>query len=401
MDIYARFGVERTINAAGTLTRLGGSRMPDEVLDAMRAAAAASVDMPSLQAAASVVIARHTGAEAGMVTTGASAALTLAAAACLTGLDPARMERLPDTQGMADEILIARTHRTGYDHALRAAGARLVDVGLNDRGTGAGVRGVEPWEYEAAIGPCTVAIAYTATPANDPPLEEVVRTAHAHGLKVIVDAAAQLPPKANLRRFTGAGADLVAFSGGKAIRGPQASGILAGGRALIASALLQQQDMDVPQGAFVAPPELFPDGAPAALPHHGIGRGFKAGKEEIVGLLVALERFVATDDAAEVARLEERLALIQERIGTRPGLGLRLRPAAETGRTPVLALEIDAPRLGLGAGDLTRRLREGRPPVLLSERFAPAGILLVEASALDEADDALLADRIRAALGPV
>ena len=135
------------------------------------------------------------------VTSGAAAALTLATAACLTGMDAAAMDRLPDTDGMAREVVMCRHHRTGYDHAIRAAGARIREVGFNDRAMGAGVRGVEPWEIAAAIGPATVAVAYAASPANDPPLAEVAEIAHAHDLPVIVDAAAQLPPKTNLTRL--------------------------------------------------------------------------------------------------------------------------------------------------------------------------------------------------------
>ncbi|HEX2331690.1 MAG TPA: hypothetical protein VHI32_00825, partial [Burkholderiales bacterium] len=154
-DIYAALGVKRRINAAGTLTRLGGALMDPEVVEAMAQAARASVDIAELQAAASRVISRLSTAEAGMVTTGAAAALTLAAAAAMTRWDIARMAALPHADGFPNEILLPRTHYTGYAHALRASGARLVDLGHNDRGTGAGVRGLEPWEIEAAITPRT------------------------------------------------------------------------------------------------------------------------------------------------------------------------------------------------------------------------------------------------------
>ena len=154
-DIYAGLGVKRRINAAGTLTRLGGALMAPEVVAAMAAAARASVDIAELQAAASRTIARLTGAESGMVTTGAAAALTLATAASMTRWDVARMAALPHADDFPHEVIIPRTHRTGYSHAFAAAGARLIDIGHNDRGTGAGVRGIEAWEIEAAIGPRT------------------------------------------------------------------------------------------------------------------------------------------------------------------------------------------------------------------------------------------------------
>ncbi len=161
--IYERLGVPRRINAAGTLTRLGGSLMAPAVLLAMAQAAEASVDISELQSAASGVIARCTGAQAGIVTSGAAAGLTLATAACLAGWDVNRMAALPDTRAMPNRILMARTHRNSYDHAIRLAGATIVDIGHNDRGTGAGVRGLEPWEIEAAIDANTAAFLFVAT----------------------------------------------------------------------------------------------------------------------------------------------------------------------------------------------------------------------------------------------
>jgi L-seryl-tRNA(Ser) seleniumtransferase len=398
VDIYERLGIRTRINGAGLLTRLGGSLMPPEVLAAMAEAAGSFVDIAELQARASGVIAACTGAEAGLVTSGAAAALTLGTAACLAGLDAARMDRLPDTEGMADEVLMCRTHRTGYDHAIRAAGARIREVGFNDRGTGAGVRGVEPWEWEAAITPRTAAIAYTATPADDPPLREVAAVAARHGLPVLVDAAAQLPPAANLRRFVAEGATLVAFSGGKAIRGPQASGILCGRADLIAAAALQQLDMDVAPDTWSPPEGLIPRAALRGTPHHGLGRGFKVGKEEIVGLIVALERYVRLDHPAEQAAQEARLGALAGRLAGVAGLRVRLVPARETGRTPWLELALDEGAVGRTASAISRALQQGTPPVHLSERRAAQGVLTVDPSGLRPGDELVIADRLRALL---
>lgn len=398
MGIYERLGVQSRVNGSGFLTRLGGSLMAHEVLEAMAEAAGSAVDMGELQARASEVIARHTGAEAGLVTSGAAAALTLGAAACLTGLDAARMDRLPHTEGMPHVVVMCRTHRTGYDHAIRAAGARIRDVGFNDRGTGAGGRGVEPWELEAAIEPDTVAIAYTATPAGQPPLAEVVAVAARHGLPVLVDAAAQLPPATNLRRFVAEGAALVAFSGGKAIRGPQSTGILCGRRDLIAAALLQQLDMDVNPQGWAPPPGMIPREAIRGLPHHGIGRGFKVGKEEIVGLLVALERFVAADHDAELGAAEATLEALAGRLAGTPHLATRLVPARITGRYPLLELALDEAALGRSAGAVSGALQQGVPPVHLGERRAAEGILTVEPSAFRAGDEAIVAARLRTVL---
>jgi L-seryl-tRNA(Ser) seleniumtransferase len=381
--------VKRRINAAGTLTRLGGALMDEEVIAAMAAAARASVDIGELQAAASRVISRLSTAEAGMVTTGAAAALTLAAAAAMTRWDIARMAALPHSDGFPNEILLPRTHHTGYAHALRASGARLVDLGHNDRGTGAGVRGLEPWEIEAAITPRTAAFAFSASPANVADLAVVVSTCRKHKIPVIVDAAAQLPPKSNLRKFIELGADLVAFSGGKAIGGPQASGILAGRRDLVGAALVQQLDMDVSPSTWT-PPDLIDTEKMKGVPHHGLGRGFKAGKEEIVGLLVALERFAAADDEAANAALEQRLSNIAR--GLQNACQYKLVPAAETGRVPQLHLTLKQPL------EVSRRLQAGDPPVHLSERFAAHGILVVDPQALRPQDDVPLVAALRAAL---
>ena len=385
---YSALSVRTRINAAGALTRLGGAVMAAEVVAAMAQAARASVDIGELQDAASDRIAQATGAEAGMVTTGAAAALTLAAAAAMAGFDPARMAALPHAEAFPHDILLPRTHRTGYAHALAAAGARLVDIGHNDRGTGAGVRGLEAWEVEAALTPNVAAFGFSVNAGNAADLATVVSVCKPRGVPVIVDAAAQLPPKENLRRFIDMGADLVAFSGGKALGGPQASGILAGRRALIASALLQQLDMDVSPETWT-PPKLIDRTNLRGVPHHGIGRGFKAGKEEIVGLLIALDRFVNADDTQANGALEARLTAIMAELN---GLDVKLVPASVTGRVPVLEIAVpDA--LGLSA-----RLQRGDPPVHLSERHASRGVLTLDPQVLLPEHDKPLAQAIRSAL---
>jgi L-seryl-tRNA(Ser) seleniumtransferase len=396
-DIYAGLGVKRRINAAGTLTRLGGALMAPEVVAAMAAAARASVDIAELQAAASRTIARLTGAEAGMVTTGAAAALTLATAASMTRWDVARMAALPHAADFPHEVIIPRTHRTGYSHAFAAAGARLIDIGHNDRGTGAGVRGIEAWEIEAAIGPRTAAFAFSANIDSVRDLPLVAEVCRARGIPVIVDAAAQLPPKANLRRFIELGADLVAFSGGKAIGGPQASGILAGHRDLVGAALVQQIDMDVSPATW-SPPDLIDRSKLTGVPHHGIGRGFKAGKEEIVGLLVALERFVTSDDDALNAVLQRRLEIMARAIEGTRGLSTRVVPASVTGRIPVLELAVDPAGAGCTALELSARLQQGDPPVHVSERHSARGVLTVDPQVLQAEDDAPLAAAVRRAI---
>lgn len=389
-DPYAVLGVRRRINAAGALTRLGGAIMAPEVVEAMGAASRASVDIGELQDAASRRIAEVTGAEAGMVTTGAAAALTLAAAAAIARWDVAKMAALPHAGAFPHDILVPRTQRTGYAHALAASGARLIDIGHNDRGTGAGVRGLEAWEIETALSESVVAVFFSANAASLADLPTAVSVCKAARIPLIVDAAAQLPPKENLRRFVALGADLVAFSGGKALGGPQASGILAGRRDLVASALLQQLDMDVAPDTWT-PPRLIDRSNLRGVPHHGVGRGFKAGKEEIVGLLAALERFVTADDAAANAALQRRLEAI---AGALNGFKVTLVPASVTGRVPVLEIAVG------DALAASARLQRGDPPVHLSERHAARGVLTLDPQALLPEHDAPLVAALRAGLHP-
>ena len=216
-SIYTKFGVRTIINVAGSSTRVGGATMPLEVVQAMADAALDAVSLMELQAAASQHLAKATGAEACYVTSGASAGLTLATAAILAGLDLAKMERLPDTTGMKNEVIISREHRSGYDHAIRLAGAKLVEVGMNERLSEAELRRTEAWEYEAAITDKTAAIAYLTTEDNRPPLAQVVEVARRHQVPVLVDAAGELPP--DLRQLIQTGADLVAAKWRKRAQG--------------------------------------------------------------------------------------------------------------------------------------------------------------------------------------
>jgi L-seryl-tRNA(Ser) seleniumtransferase len=384
--LYAALGVPRVINACGPNTRLSGGRTAPAVAAAMAAAGAATVDMIALQAAASRAIAAATGAEAGIVTAGASAAVLLGAAACMARLDPAAMNRLPDTAGMPDGFVVVRSQRNMYDRALRAAGGRIVEVGVPDRISGPGVRDAAPWEIAEAIEEGrTAAVYYLAHPNSEPPLPEVARAAHARGVPVLVDAAAQLPPRENLRRFLAEGADLVAFSGGKAIGGPQASGILCGRRDLVGSALVQMLDLDLPEAQFRAPEEFAPLNGLRGLPHHGIGRSCKVGKEEVVGLLTALRLFAEEDPAARTARWTARLETVARSAGAIAGAGLVLVPDGAKPGVPLLELRFAG---GAGAAAAAEaRLRAHRPvAVHLDAARWRAGVLAVNPTALAEED---------------
>ncbi len=309
MSISTLLEVLPIINAAGPVTRLSGSLMSDEVVAAMAEAAQACYDIAELQAAAGSLISDITGAESGYVTSGASAGLLLGVAACVTGLDPGAMNRLPDASGLRNQVIMPRSHRNFYDHAIRSVGIELIEVGISDRYSGAGVRDTEAWEIEAAITEQTAAVAYVANANAQPPLPEVTAAAHKQAIPVIVDAAGQLPPSSNLKRFIAEGADLVCFSGGKVIGGPQGTGIIAGRRELISSVALQHLDQDVHFDLWSPPEDLIDKRRLPGAPQHGIGRPCKVGKEQIAGLVTALKQFV---DADESARREGWLSTVNE-----------------------------------------------------------------------------------------
>jgi L-seryl-tRNA(Ser) seleniumtransferase len=394
MSIYDELGLRTVINASGTLTRLGGSRMAPEVLAAMAEAAAAFVPIDDLQARAGDVLAEITGAEAGYVVTGAAAGLSLGMAACIAGLDVGAMDRLPDTTGMKNEVVVQRGHRNAYDHAIRAAGVQMVEVGyLGYPGAG----GTYPWQIDDAITERTAAV---ACPVLDTPgtvsLPEVCEIAHARGVPVIVDAAAELPPRSNLRRFIAEGADLVVFSGGKAIGGPQASGILAGRADLIASVALQHQDMDVRPQTWSWRP-LLETGRLAGVPHQGFGRSMKVGREEIVGLIVALRRYVAGSDDADLERWQQLLDPIESTLEDLSGIELS-RYVPDHKPVPMLRIDLQGGDRAERAYEIVNHLRDGTPTIAIDQSHAEHGRLQVNPMGLTEEEACAIARRLRAEL---
>jgi D-glucosaminate-6-phosphate ammonia-lyase len=388
MNILDNLGVRQVINARSYSTKLGGCSLPSEVMDAMREASCSCVRMEELQEAASLVIAEATGAEGGIVTSGASAALTLAMAACLARLDVARINRLPDTTGMISEVIVHRSHRNDYDHALRLAGAKFVEVGF--------VYHTFPYEVEAAITDQTVAMFYLAgAPNGVVPFESFVGIARRHKLPVIVDASAELPPAENLRSFVAQGADLVAFSGGKHLHGPQSTGILCGKRDLILSAMLQHQDMDV----F---PETWPyrnlirEGVLAGPPHHGIGRGFKVGKEEIAGLIAALKLYPRRDFSAELKQWTVDMELVVSHLAGIPGVSARIVFPQPNGRpVPNVYIQVEAHTTVMDANRVINTLQESNPPICVFEKHANSGTIVVMPEALQPGEAAIIGSRLQ------
>lgn len=399
MTSYRDLDLEPIINACGTVTRLGGAPMPSQVVDAFATAAQQWVPLEQLQATASRKIAEATGTQAGLVTAGSAAALTLGTAAILTGHHLSRMEQLPQTDGFPNEIIIARDQRSGYDHAIRAAGARLVEVGFNEIVSNAGVRLTEVWEYEAAINSQTAGIAYILSEGASPSLEEVVALAHRHDLPVLVDAAGELPPRENLQHIPATGADLVAFSGGKAIRGPQSTGILCGTRELISAAALQMLDMDDHWELWDPPIDLIDRSQLPGLPRHGIGRALKVSKEEIIALLTALELFASGAYDSDVPRLRSYLETIVAELQNTAATCRMIEPSAPD-RWPILEIQLDTDRLGRDAFEICRSLRAGSPSIYVSHGKLRDGVLVVNPLCLTNDDVPRLSARLSAELQP-
>lgn len=340
MGVYERLGVKKLINAWGTVTKVGGSIMPPQVLEAMNEAAQAFVDIEELLEKAGARAAELTGAEAGFITCGAAAALSISTAACMAGTDPAKMRHLPDSEGMRNEVVIHKGHRNPYDHAIRQVGAKLVEIGF--------AWTTFPWELERAINERTAAIAYFVQfePGSaSMPLPGVIEIAKRRGVPVIVDAAAELPPRDNLRKFIEMGADLVIFSGGKDLCGPQASGLILGRKDLIEACALNSS------------------------PNYSIGRPMKAGREEIVGLITALELYLAQDFESEMRSWEEQVDYLIGALAGLPHVIVRRGIPTDEGIQPACIprayIDIDEGGLGMTKEDVVRRLREGDPGVVV------------------------------------
>jgi L-seryl-tRNA(Ser) seleniumtransferase len=373
-EILLDLGVTPVINAAGEPSRLGQSILAEPVREAMMAAAQYCVPVSELQRCACELIASATGAEAGCVMPGAAAGLYLAAAACMAGTDPAAMDRLPDTTGLRNEIVVHRAHRNAFDHAIRASGVRFVEFGYLGAVSGAGAYA---WQLEEAITERTAAAFYPGFPAQSVlPLPEVAEIAHSHGIPLIVDGAGTLVSPGNLRRFITEGADLVCFSGGKAIGGPSASGILAGRRDLILSATMQQQDMYVRKETWSGPfgmpmPEVF-----ETPPHQGMGRMLKVGREEIAGLIVALKLFLARDHEAERAQWLKMMTYVATQLRDAPGSVAHLQapPAVPIAQ---VAIRCQGAQPAAKAAAISRDLQRGHPRVFCDESQLAAGTLVL------------------------
>ena len=368
-NIYTRLlGVRPHLGAHEHITTLGGSRMPAEVLSAMAEANDYFVDMHELTAAAGGRVAQLMGAEDALVTCGAFSAMILGAAACLTGTDPEKIGSLPHPNWPQRECLIQTEHRFSYDRAYRAAGMSIVeastreDVAAKINENTAMIAVLVAVEKQREFGPPLPRESATDHGEHVIMPEEFIEIGKRAGVPVLVDMASDLPPAENLSRFISAGADLVTISGGKGIRGPQSTGILAGRADLIEAARLH------------------------ASPNGNLGRGMKVGKEEIIGLVVALERYVGLDHQALGEGWNAKARWIADELQDVEGLNAKY--ALNTVGYADVELTWDEAAFPVTADEVRQRLRDGEP------RLAYDGVT-VRTRCLRDSEEVVVAKRLR------
>ena len=334
MGIYQELGIKKVVNAWGTVTKLGGSLMSPEVLEAMREAAGSFVSMEELHEKAGRRIAELLNVEAACVTCGAAAGLAVATAACMTGLRKSFAYQLPDTTGMKDEILVLKCHRDLYDQSMLLTGAKFVEVGVTSYAFAQ--------QIEDKISDRTAAFFFTCeaeTMRGSIPFEEIAAVCKAHGVPIIVDAAAELPPKKNIRRYLDMGASFVVFSGGKELRGPQASGLILGTKEGIEACDLN------------------------CCPNYGIGRAMKVDKENICGLVKAVEIFAGKDYDRQMKIWEGYTHQLEKMLSSCAAIQICTGYPHEPGVQPACILRLFVKPLTMTAPELFDRLTALNPSV--------------------------------------
>jgi len=332
IDYYQKLGVTPLINAAGTYTFLSASTMPDEVQAAIALASLRPVNLMELHEAAGKYLAERLKCEAALVTSGAAAGLTLGTAACVTMGNQDAILKIPsELGGLKDEVLVQKAHRYDYDHAIRNCGVRFIEVETME-------------EYEKAFSDKTIMTQFfNAGQGGRISREDWIRVAHQHGVPCFNDAAADVPPISNLWNYTQMGFDLVTFSGGKGLRGPQCTGLLLGRKDLIEAAKLNNS------------------------PHSNtVGRGMKVAKEEIVGLVAAVDWFLAQDDAAMQAEFTKRADRIASTVKALPTVETQTFVPEVANHVPHLLITYDQSRIKISAQEVVQKLRAGKPRIELN-----------------------------------
>jgi L-seryl-tRNA(Ser) seleniumtransferase len=356
-DYFKELGVRPFINAAGTYTDMTASLMPPEVMDAINYASRHFVPLNELHDRIGERIATLLKAEAAMVASGAASAMTLGTAGVLTGIDGQKIIDLPKLAGMKSEVIMLKSHRFGYDHAVRNTGVTIVEVETAE-------------ELERAITPQTAMMLFynNNNSLGQVRHEQFVELGRKHGVVTMNDCAADVPPVENLWKYTAMGFDLVAFSGGKGIRGPQSAGLLLGRKDLIAAAR-----------------------ANAAPNGNTIGRGMKVNKEEMVGMLAALERYLKLDHEALDREYQRRADVILKSLAGLPGLTAEITVPEVANHVPHVAIKIDEAAAGITGPDVSRKLREGTPSI----GVRPGPELLVGVWMMEPGEDKVVAKRLR------
>lgn len=363
-DVIAELGVRKFINAAGTYTSLTASQMPPEVMAAINVARDSYCPLNDLHDAAGKRIAELCRVEAAMVSAGCASALSLATAACVAGDDPEKIKRIPDTDGMKNEVIIQAGHRLGYDHAIRNCGINLIEIETRA-------------DLDAAINENTAMMAFinTKTPEGKIGRAEWVEVAKNHEIPTLIDAAADVPPVENLWRFTDMGFDLAAFSGGKGLRGPQSAGLLLGRSDLIAAARMNNS----PNGDSLC-------------------RTNKVNKEELVGMLVALELYVEQDHDAVWADWEDRCATIAAAAQEVEGVETEVFVPEIANHVPHLRVTWDYEGKGLQPEEAAEKLRQGSPSIEVRPGSKGAGALEIAVWMMNPEDVGVVARRVRETL---
>lgn len=361
--MYESIGVKPLINARGTFTIITGSQTLPEVKKAMEEASRHFVNMDELMDGVGKRLAELSGAEWGIITNGCAAAIAHCTAAAVAGCNPERMQQLPDLSGFAkNEVIIPAYSRNVYDHAVRMVGVKVVEV-------------KDPAQLEAAFTARTAMVYILGGPGDDGPLgtRVIAPVAKKYGVPVLVDAAAEiltLKPNVHLER----GATAVAYSGGKCIRGPQAAGLVLGDKKWLQAAWLN------------------------SAPHHAFGRALKAGKEEIMGMLAAVEMWQKRDHKAEWKAWERQLGFIAERAGAVPGVKAEItQPDSDlSNRSPKLTLRWDPEKIGITGSELSRHLFSTEPRITVAG--ANAASLWIIPYQMMPGDEKVVGERLEALL---
>ncbi|QQS47070.1 MAG: selenocysteine synthase [Acidobacteriota bacterium] len=339
-DYFKELGVRPFINAAGTYTVMTASLMLPEVVEAINYASKTFVPLNDLHDAVGRRIAGLIGVEAAMVTSGAAAALTVGTAACMTGKNPDWIKRIPDLSGtdMKSEVIIQKSHRYGYDHAVRNCGIRMIEVESRE-------------ELEQAVNPKTAMMLFfnDADPKGRIKIDEFVALGKQHGIPTFNDAAADVPPTENLSKYNKMGFDLVTFSGGKGLRGPQSAGLLLGRSDLIEAARL--------------------NGSPNS---DSIGRGMKVNKEEMLGMMVAVEMYLKRDAEAEWKEWERRARLIADAATSNKSVQAEIYVPEIANHVPHIRISWNRTELNLTADEIKKRLHDGNPSIEIVPGSSPA-----------------------------